>query len=153
GGSAWLRSLWRRSGSAERDPDRLQLGVLIEGLEAVVAAAEARLLEAAERRRDVSLAVAVDADRPRPETAGEAGRGIAVVGEDRGGETVGRVVRDPQRLLLVVEADDRDDRSEDLLAGDGHLRGDGVEDRRLDEPAAALGQHPLTPEHDLGAVR
>ena len=45
-----------RSG-LDRDPDRLLLGVLVESLEALIAAAEARFLEPAERGRDVALGV------------------------------------------------------------------------------------------------
>src|SRR5260370_36868930 len=45
----------------DRDPDRLQVGVLLERMQRLVAA-EARLLEAAERRGDVAAVEAVHPD-------------------------------------------------------------------------------------------
>jgi len=54
---------------------------------------------------------------------------------DAGGEPVGRVVRDPDRLVLVGERHDRHDGAEDLLARDPHVVPDAGIDRRQDEPA------------------
>ena len=63
----------------------------------------------------------------------DAHRAEDVARPDRGGEAEVRVVRDPQRVLLVVERDDARDRPEDLLAGDAAGVVDVVENRRLDE--------------------
>src|SRR5262245_3728182 len=52
-----------RSRIRDIGPDRLQLGVLIVGMQRLVAATEAGELEAAERRRDVAFSVAVDRHR------------------------------------------------------------------------------------------
>jgi hypothetical protein len=45
----------------DRDPDRLQVGALVERVDRLVAT-ETGLLEAAERRRDVAAVEAVDPD-------------------------------------------------------------------------------------------
>ena len=63
------------------------------------------------------------------ERARDAQRARAVLGPDRAGEAVGRVVRDADRIRLVVERDQRGDRAEDLLARDP------VVVRRLDDRA------------------
>src|SRR5512133_3747003 len=96
--------------------DVLDLGVGVERVGAELAA-EARLLEAAERGRDPHRGVVVDrehagVDRPRHAQ----GTG-AVAGPDRAREAVDRVVCDPHRLLLAPEGDHAGDRPEDLLAG------------------------------------
>ena len=52
----------------------------------------------------------------------------------------GRRVRQAERLLLGVERDDRDDRAEDLLAGDAHVVVDAVEDRRHEVGAVGQGR-------------
>src|SRR3954467_8383377 len=66
-------------------------------------------------------------------------------------EAVVRVVGERQAFGLVVERDGRDDRPEDLLAGDLHRVVDAVEDRRLDEVAAALRSGATAADDDSGA--
>src|SRR3546814_13771227 len=56
-------------GLMQLDPDRLQVGELVDGVERLVAA-EAGLLEAADRRGDVAAVEALDPDRACPEAAG-----------------------------------------------------------------------------------
>ena len=56
--------------SAELDPGRLHLGVLVEGVQRLVAA-DARLLVAAERRGDVAAVVGVDPHRAGAQALGE----------------------------------------------------------------------------------
>src|SRR5207245_3032791 len=61
---------------------------------------------------------------------------------DRGGQTVFDPVRDANRLVEVVHADERRRRPEDLLLSDAHAGLDIAEDRRsvieaLVEPVAA----------------
>src|SRR5262245_25064736 len=114
--------------SAQGEPDRLLLGVLLERLEALVAAAEAGLLVAAERRRDVALGVGVDADGAGTDSSCDADRAVQVRRVDRRRQPVVGLVREGDRLVLVVERDDRDDRPENLLARDLHGVRDVVED-------------------------
>ena len=52
---------------AQVEPDRLGLGVPIEGMETSVPSPESGEFVAAEGRGDVSLAVAVDGHGPRPQ--------------------------------------------------------------------------------------
>src|SRR3546814_1868218 len=98
-------------------PDRLQVSELVDGVERLVAA-EAGLLEAAERRGDVAAVEAVDPDRAGPEAAGGLHGLVDVGGPDRRRQAVDRVVGDPDRLVLVGEGEGGEHRAEDLLSGD-----------------------------------
>ncbi len=102
------------------------------------------LLEAAERRGDVAVVEAVDPDDAGAQRSCEPMCTRDVARPDRGGEAVDRVVRDGDRLVLVDERDRGEDGAEDLLARDPHVVRDCVEDRRLDEVAAALRSRLLT---------
>src|SRR5437764_6692924 len=93
----------------------LELRVVLERVRAELAS-HTRLLEPAERRRDAHGRVRVDRDRPGLERPGDPERPRSVLRPDRAGEAVDRVVRDPDRVGLVVEGDDRGDGAEDLLA-------------------------------------
>ena len=115
-----------RHSALRREEDVLDLGVAVERVHPELAA-EARLLEAAERRRDAHGRVRVDAEDAGLDRARDAERPRAVARPDRAGEPVRRVVREPDRVGLVVERDQRGDRPEDLLARDA------VVVRRLDE--------------------
>ena len=98
-------------------------------------ATDPRLLEPAERHAEVG-AERVVADGAGPELAGDGAGPVDVVGEHRRVQAVDRVVRDPDRVLLVGRRDDGEDRTEDLLLADRRSVVDVAEDRRLDEVAA-----------------
>src|SRR5262249_60891575 len=91
--------------------------------EGVLPAAEG---EVGDRRRDPD----VDADVPDLGAVAELARGLAVLGEDRRRVAVGQAVDDGQRVVEMVYRDDPEDRSEDLLLRDGHVRAELVEDGR-----------------------
>src|SRR5262249_21326698 len=118
-------------------PDRFHLRVLLERVVTALAA-EPRLLVAAERQARIVEVVGVDPDRSRLERARGAQGLLDVARPDRRGEPVDRGVADRDGLLLVLERERGEDRSEDLLARDRHLRRDAVEDRRLEEGALAV---------------
>jgi hypothetical protein len=67
-------------------------------------------------------------------------RAVHVVGPQRRGQPVARIVGDPHRIVDVVVFDDADDRPEHLVARDAHLRRYLTENRRFDEPAARVGE-------------
>src|SRR5262249_11848326 len=118
---------------------RLELEELAEARFAPLAAV-AGLLVAAERAAEVGLG-AVHVDVPRADLPGDLPGAVDVRGRDVAREAVERVVRDLDRLVLVLVGDDGEHRSEDLLAGDGHVVADVGEDRGPDEVALlhALG--------------
>src|SRR5436190_993224 len=133
------------------EPGRLQLREAVERGEALVAA-EPRLLESAERDRDVGGVERVYPDGAGPDRSGQAVGLLHVTGPDPGRQPVRRVVRDPDGLGLVLELDHGEDRAEDLLTGDPPAVGDAVEDRRRDVEAAGLLAHPLAAGRDAGAL-
>ncbi len=102
----------------------------------------------------------VDRDRPGLQAARDSHRAPGVVGPDRSGEAVDRVVRDLDGLALVFERDDHGDRTEDLFARGAVRVRDGRQDRRWEPVAGALGRGPadrhLRPvieiRGDLGAL-
>jgi len=101
-----------------------------------VLAADARGLEAAERRRRVADAPRVDVDRPGAQQAGQAVGVGDVARPDAGGEPVLGVVGALGDLLERVVGLRDENGAEDLLADDlGRVIGRG-EERRLDEVAA-----------------
>src|SRR5205823_1884584 len=116
--------------SAKGDPDRLLFRVLVERLEALVAAAEAGLLVAAEGRRDVALGVGVHADGAGSQRPSDPERGVEVPGVHGRREAVGRLVGETDALLLRVAWNRRQHGPEDLLPRDRHVVADAVEDRR-----------------------
>src|SRR4029450_1508980 len=96
--------------------DLLCLGVLLHPPPAALAP-DAALLEAAERTVKHVDAV-VDPHHARANTLGERDGAVGVARVDGAAETVGRVVGDPDRFVLVLERDHGHDRAEDLLARD-----------------------------------
>src|SRR3954452_7730923 len=106
----------RRSpiGFAGRVVDGLQLGIVIERVVPELPA-DARLLEAAERRGHADARVRVDRDHAGLDRARGAERLGAVPGPDRAAQPVDRVVRELDRVGLVVERDHARDRAEDLI--------------------------------------
>src|SRR5918995_4976261 len=100
-----------------REEHRLDLGVALERLHSELAA-EPRLLEAPERRRHPDRRVGIDAEDAGVDRACHPQRPGAVARPDRAREPVRRVVREPDRLRLVLERNQRCDRTEYLLARD-----------------------------------
>src|SRR5438067_12768048 len=115
----------------------LELRVVLERVRAELAS-HSRLLEPAERRRDAHGRVRVDRDRPGLERPGDPERPRPVRRPDRPREAVDGVVRDADRVGLVVEGDDRGDGAEDLLARGAVVVRDGAEDDRREPEAATL---------------
>src|SRR4249920_3294598 len=107
---------------------RLDLRVAVERLHPELPT-EARLLEAPERRLHAHGAVRVDRDHACLERPGDSQGPGTIARPDRARESVRGVVRDPDRVGLVVERDHRGDRAEDLLSRDA------VVVRRLHERA------------------
>src|SRR5205085_5738836 len=109
-----------------RVEDVLDLAVAGEAVHAEFAA-EATALEAAERRRRTHGRVRVDREHAGLDRPRHAQRTAAVLRPDRAREAVVGVVREPDRLGLVGERDERGDGTEHLLARDPVFR------TRLDE--------------------
>src|SRR6185295_19981732 len=94
--------------------------------------------------------VAIGPDPARLDGAAETIEPARIAAPDTGAETVERVVGDRERLVVVLEGGDRDDRSENLLLEDAHLVV-ALEHRRLDieatrkvarqQIARSAGQH------------
>src|SRR5439155_3242802 len=126
----------------------LELRVVLERVRAELAS-YTRLLETAERRRHPHRRVRVDRDRPGLERPGDAERARSVLRPDRAGEAVDRVIRDPDRVGLVLERDHGGDRAEDLLAGGAVVVRDGAEDGRREPETATLGSLAADPDRRL----
>ena len=105
------------------------------------------LLHAPERCFGVHRRVAVHRDDARADPLGDPQRPPDVPRPDRPREPVGRVVGQSDRVRLVIERDDRDHGSEDLLLHDAHARSGAIEDRRRD---VAAGVH-TSARHSLAA--
>ena len=114
-------------------------------------ASESRLLEAPEGGGQRGSVEAVDPYRTGAQRARNAMRDVHVIGPDRGGQAVDRVIGEGHCLALVRERRRREHRSEDLLPGYAHRRAHGIENRGLDVVAAGLHQRPLPAEDDSGA--
>src|SRR5882762_9767376 len=127
----------------EVDVDVLDLQVLVEAVRTELAP-EPGLLVAAPRGLHGGRLHVVDPDYAGAQALDRPDRLEDVARPHGGGQAVGRVVGDADGVLLLVEGDDRHDRTEDLLAGDGRGIVHVVEDRRLDEEAALrLLRQPL----------
>src|SRR5712691_12653171 len=129
---------------------RLDLEELLQSELAELAAA-AGLLEAAERGEGVEAA-AVDVHLAGAEAAGNAFGAGGVARPDAAGQAVHGVVRDADRVVVVLVREDGEHGAEDLLAGDGHLRLHTGEDGRLDVVALRqAGRRVGAAEGELGA--
>src|SRR5262249_44649252 len=133
--------------SAQVDPDALRLGVEVEPGHAGLPS-EAGSLGAAVRGSGVVEVVGVDPDRAGLEHAGRAVRFLHVARPDRGAQAIEGIVGLLERLVEIVEGDHRENRPEDLLAGDGHGVRDVVEDGGLPEPAASVPDPRRLSTHD-----
>src|SRR5574343_1626566 len=137
--------------SVKADPGGLEFGVLVEGVQRLVAAIAA-LLVAPERHGDVVLVVLVDVPRAGAQAARYAVGAVEVVAPDAGLQAVARGIGQAQGLGLVGKADHAHHRAEDLLAGDLHVVADAVEDGRLDIEAAGLLAHLTATGHAAAAL-
>src|ERR1700727_3804382 len=123
------------AGAATSDPaDGLGLGVLLEPLDAVLPPDAAVLVAAVGRVRAVPQA-AVDPDRAGADLVGDGHRAVGVRGEHATGQAVLAVVGFSDGVRVVVVADDRDHRAEDLFLRDRHRVVHVGEQRRLDVEA------------------
>src|SRR6266540_4695386 len=134
---------------ARGDEDALRLQVELERLEPELAA-EAGLLVPAERDSREGGVRHVDPDCPGldPTCKPVAPRGIS--GPDGCHQPVPDVVRDADRVLLILERDHRHDRPKDLLLGDGHRALDRREHRRRIEGTLAVAEPAA--RDDLGTL-
>ena len=105
-----------------------------------------------ERRLRAHGGVDVDPDLTRVDPAGDPQAAGDVVGPDRAGKSVRRVVDHPHQLILVVEAEDAEHRAEDLLPRDAHVRRHAGEHYRAQEVAGAL-QRFVTTDHGGALVQ
>src|SRR4051812_35991455 len=78
-------------------------------------------------------------------------RSPAAAGKDRRAIAIGAVAADRQGLVEIVGPDDREHRSEDLLARHPHAGRDAVEHARTDQETVTLGDGGAAIEDDLGA--
>src|SRR5205814_9301989 len=108
----------------ERDVDVLDLGARQKLLDRLLAP-DARLLVAAEGHPDPVLRGAVDPDKTGFDLRREPMRTFEIVGPDRAGQPDVEGVDALEHVVLVTPAQDAHDRSEDLLAADAHVCGDG----------------------------
>src|SRR5262249_36702971 len=130
----------REARSRKIEPRRLQLRVLLESMERLVAP-NPRLLEPAERHRDVIGVIAIDEYRASPQRLCRTVRDGDVTGPYSSHETVDDVIGDLDRFIDRLKRDRGQDGPEDLLPGNRHARPDTIEDRGLDEVSAAVLAH------------
>src|SRR5690242_2081350 len=97
--------------------DQLRLEVLLEPGDTHLAT-DARLLVAAERRVRAEPDTAVDREGPGADPVRDRPSPLQRAAVDRAGEPVGRLVGDPDRVVVAVVRDHHQDRSEDLLLCD-----------------------------------
>src|SRR3954462_1903948 len=115
----------------------LDLEELLEAVRAVLAAVAAVLV--ATERGDGVERTTVDLDLAGADATSDLLGPLGVGSLHATRQAVDRVVGDADRILFVLVADDRQDRAEDLLLGDGHVVAHLAEDRRLHE--VAVGVH------------
>src|SRR5215470_18176003 len=118
-----------------------------------VLAADAARRVAAKRHVGAVRCAAVDADEAGAQPAGDRQRALQRTRHDVAGEPVGAGVRDPDRVRFVLERDDGEHRTEDLLLGDRHVVVDVDEQRGLDpEPLVAAGGRVGAADEELGTL-
>ena len=135
-------------GRAPVETTALRLQVEVERLECELTA-EAGLLVAAERNPRKGGVRHVDPDRPRLDARREAVPARGIARPDGRHQPVAHVVREADRVLLILEGRDGHDRAEDLLLRDLELVRRGDDGRRI-ERACALGNR--TTCHDFGTL-
>src|SRR6266576_1943841 len=113
------------------DHDRLQVCHLLER-EPSSNPPDTAVLAGAAAKRQVGLPVVgrlIDVDPSHLKAVGKAKSAGQVARVHRAEEAIRRVVGQRERLLLVIELDDRSDRAERLLLAYPHRRHDAINDR------------------------
>ena len=131
-------------------PDVLGLLVLLETRLSELPAEAGLLVAAPLRLGDVGVVV-VDPDRAHAHPGRDPLPLAGVLGPDRAGQAVDRVVGDPDRVVLVGEGLDGEHGTEGLVLHDAHPAAYAAEHGRLEEVAVgqlALGR-PLAADEDL----
>src|SRR5258706_5070545 len=148
-----LTSVFAATDESCIDVGSLDHGVELHRVAALLARAVARAFAAAEGH------VIVDArgrqvhhHHPRGGIALEVLGMLERGGGDARGQAEGRVVRDRERLLVVLHADHRGDRAEDLLAIDRHARLRVHEERRLEVVPLGRALQALAARGELRAL-
>ena len=132
--------------------DVLDVGVLVEGVGRHVLA-EAAVPVTAVRHLADDRDVVVDPHAAGPDLAGGAAGAVGVAGPGGGGEAERRVVGQADRLVVVVERDDREHRPEHLVAPDlGVERHVGDEGRLVVAATGELAVGCAAAGDDLGVV-
>src|SRR5690348_3687265 len=132
------------------EADVLDLEELLDAVPGSLAS-EAGLLHAAERRHLVRDDADVHAHDAGLERLGSAEDAAHVAGVEVRAQAELGVVREPDHLRVVLEAEERRDRAEGLLARDLHAGLHPGEERGLEEAPAQRVAMPA--EHDLRALR
>src|SRR5262245_29064509 len=135
------------------DPNAFRLQIPLDRLCAILAA-ETGGLVAAEWHQEAHCPIGVHPHRAGLDAGGHRVRALDGLRPNAGAEAVCDVVGDLHRLFLVLELDDRQNRTEHLLLRNTHLVIDAREDGWLDEILAAallLGRRPA-PKYALRAL-
>ncbi len=119
------------------DMDSLDLRVSLQTSLAKLTA-DTALLNTTKGNTGIAVLATVDPDHTGLDLLGDAVGRLQVLSEDSRAKTVGGVVGHGNSLLLSLEADNNDNRAEDLLTEDAHLRSDLSEDGRGDEETLAV---------------
>src|SRR5918999_3300950 len=152
-------SLPRSHSTAARVFIDVSSGSAVDGLEVLVVrealgtelTADAARLDPAEGRDRVGQ-VAVDPDRAGADPVGDGESALGVGGPDRAAEPEVRVVRDADRVGLVLVGDHRQEGAEDLLLRDRGVVVDVGEHRRLDEPTGVAARGAAAADGDPAAL-
>src|SRR5215204_1614428 len=118
--------------AGELDPDRLDLGVLVQGLQPILPADTARLVTA-EGRVEGDGPISVDPDRASPQGVGDPVGPLDILGPDARGQAEARLVRLTDDFLLTLSGYYREHRAEDLFLSYLHPVVHAREYRRLYE--------------------
>ena len=108
--------------------DIFELEILIQTFGSALAA-EPGFLDAAEGHDLVGEDAFVNADHAGVELLGDAPGAAQILAEQIGGKPERRIVGEPDRIVLGVEADERGDGAENLLAHNLHIGGDIAHNR------------------------
>lgn len=110
------------------------------------------LLHASKRHAEIRIITAIHPHHARLHPTRNPMRPLHIPGEHRRAETVARVIRHLDRLVLGGESGDRDDGAEDLFAVDLHAGGDVGEDCGGDEEAFSFFVVGMASGGDGGAL-